>query len=105
MFDRRDLAWGKDNKKRHPHNLDEVQFLFKMLDKEVKCQGTLKKNQSRDETVDNFYKIKHVWGISDKTPGGQKRDWKKITWGSVLRLMPKEKKKRNDEQQAHYIII
>ena len=42
MFDRRDLTWRKDNKKRCPCNLDEVRFLFKMLDKEAKGQGMLK---------------------------------------------------------------
>jgi hypothetical protein len=81
-------------KKRYSKNLEEVKFLFNMLDEEAKRLQTWNDAPTRQFMVQMFYAAKHAWGISDKTPTGKKRNFEKMTFGSVLHLMPKEKKQR-----------
>jgi hypothetical protein len=87
-----DLAWCKGDKKRYPKNLQECRFLFQMIENEVMRLGLWRDKPSRAETIDSFYKSKGVWGLSELTPGGSKRNFSKLTWTTVLKVMPREKK-------------
>jgi hypothetical protein len=89
-----DVSHFKGKKKRYSKNLEEVQFLFRMLDKEARLLGVLPENPTRQDTIQSFYKAKSIWGLGDTTPTGKKRNYAKITWGTIMRIMPKEKKKR-----------
>ena len=87
-----DLAWCKGDKKRYPKNLQECRFLFQMIENEVMRLGLWRDKPSRAETIDSFYRSKGVWGLSELTPGGSKRNFSKLTWKTVLKVMPREKK-------------
>ena len=89
-----DVSYFKGKKKRYSKNLEEVQFLFSMLDKEARLLGVHPKNATRQDTIKSFYKAKAIWGLGDTTPTGKKQNYAKITWGTIMRIMPKEKKKR-----------
>jgi hypothetical protein len=89
-----DVIHFKGNRKRYGKNLEEVQFLFGMLDTEACRLGLLHENPTRQDTIKAFYKANHIWGLGDTTPTGKKRNFTKITWGTVMRLMPKDNKRR-----------
>eukprot|EP00978_Attheya_sp_CCMP212_P047759 scaffold426344_cov134-Attheya_sp.AAC.1 len=55
--------------------------------------GILPENSTRQDTIKAFYKANGIWGLGDTTPTGKKRNFAKITWGTVMRLMPKDNKK------------
>ena len=65
-----------------------------MIDNEVMQLGLWRDNPSIAETIDSFYKAKSVWGLSEMTPGGNtKRNFSKLKWKTVLKVMPREKKR------------
>ena len=93
-FTRHDLSWVSGEKKRYLRNLEEVTFLFKKLDKEAAKSNLLGDKLTRTDTIKAFHACKHVFQINSHTAQGRKRNWSKITWGSVIRLMDPAAKKR-----------
>jgi hypothetical protein len=91
---RSDLSWATADKKRYPKNLEEVRHIMKMLDTAASEKGLLKDNPTREDTIAAYYGAKHVFGLPEMTPKGRKRNWSKLSWSSVERLMSKEIKKR-----------
>ena len=62
------------------------------LDSEASRLGLMKNNLSREDTIQIYYKTKHVLGIPDTTPKGRKRNWSKMAWSSVARLTTEKKR-------------
>jgi hypothetical protein len=80
---KRDLSWKKGV--RWVRQLEEVKRVCRQLDKEAKDNGYLSDKPSRIQVVQAFYKAKHVFGLSDKTPKGRKRNFGKMTLGTIAR--------------------
>jgi hypothetical protein len=80
---KRDLSWKKGV--RWVRQLEEVKRICRQLDKEAKDHGYLSDKPSRIQVVHAFYKAKHVFGLNDKTPKGRKRNFGKMTLGTIAR--------------------
>lgn len=86
-----DLAWSSG---RHLRDLEEVSFLCGKIDEEAQRKGILATNSDRVATTSIFYDCVDVLGVPKYTPGNRKRNMAKISWSSVLKVMPAEKRKR-----------
>ena len=92
LITRHDLTWVKGEKKRFLKNLDECQFIFGRLDAEARRKGIMVENLTRDDTIQMYYLTKDMLCVSDTTPTGRKRNWAKLTWGSVAKLSTNKKR-------------
>jgi hypothetical protein len=99
MLKKRDLSWKKGF--RWVRQLEEARRICRKLDKEDKDNGYLSDTPCRLQVVHAFYKAKHVFGLSDKTPKGRKRNFGKITLGTIARELGRE----NRELARHRSLI
>eukprot|EP00980_Cylindrotheca_fusiformis_P016325 scaffold4847_cov89-Cylindrotheca_fusiformis.AAC.12 len=83
-FTKKDVSWNK-NQNRWVKNLEEAQHICRKLDKAAKEKNLLSEVPGRIEVINAFYGAKDVFGISDTTPTGRKRNFSKMTLGTIVR--------------------
>ena len=95
FLERKDLNWKREA--RWIKSLSDCRKVCKKIDDEAKAKGFLTDNPKRNEVVQAFYKVKYVFGLSETTPKGRKRNFTKLTLGTVIRELSRQKKRRTQE--------
>ena len=96
-FARKDVSWKVGS--RWMKNLSDCRTVCRKIDNEAKAKGLFTNRPagpSRVEVTRAYYAVTYVLGLSRKTPTGRKRNFAKLTMGTIVRELNRQKHTDNE---------
>ena len=78
----KDVSWKVGS--RWMKNLSDCRTVCRKIDNEAKAKGLFTNRPSRVEVTKAYYAVTYDLGLSQKTPTGRKRNFAKLTMGTIL---------------------